>query len=100
MRKFTNQQIEEEDNYSDEEFNFGLNEFQEMSKALERREAAQTKQLLDDAIVDEVEEELFEDELLTTEIGKNDAKKLKELIGNIDLGGAIGKNEPKDIQKV
>ena len=40
MRKFTNQQIEEEDNYSDEEFNFGLNEFQEMSKALERREAA------------------------------------------------------------
>jgi hypothetical protein len=56
-----------------------------MAKAHERREAAQTKMLLDDAIVDEVEDELFDEELMASEMGKNDARKLKELIGNIDL---------------
>lgn len=57
-----------------------------MTNAQDRREAAQTKQLLDEAIDDEVEEDLLDAELMNTEMGKNDARKLKELIGTIDLG--------------
>lgn len=75
-----------------------------MAKAQERKEAAQTKQLLDDAIVDEVEDEFFDEELMATEIGKNDARKLKELIGNIDLASAISCDEllskEKQVHKV
>ena len=52
-----------------------------MDKA--RKEALQTKQLLDDAIDDEVDE-IFNDELMSTEVGKSDAKKLRDLIGKID----------------
>lgn len=105
MQQFNNAgSNEDDDNYSDEDFNFGLNEVQEMAKAQERKEAAQTKQLLDDAIVDEVEDEFFDEELMATEIGKNDARKLKELIGNIDLASAIRSDEllskEKQVHKV
>ena len=44
-----------------------------------------------------MEEELLDVELMNSEMGKNDARKLKELIGNIDLGSAIGKNEKQEV---
>jgi len=41
----------------------------------------------EDAIVDEVEDEdtLVNEEMMSTSIGKNDAKKLKELIGAVEV---------------
>ena len=93
------EEIIEEDNYSDDEFNFGLSEVQEMAKAQELKEAEQTKQLLDDdAIVDEVEEEddlkMLDEELLATDVAKNDARRLKDLISKID--STTGKDEIED----
>jgi len=93
------EEIIEEDNYSDEEFNFGLNEVQEMAKAQEQKEAEQTKKLLDDdAIVDEVEEEddlkMLDEELMASEVAKNDARRLKDLISKID--SVSGKEEIED----
>jgi len=72
--------MDEDDNYSDDDFNFG---FGDDIKERERQEAIQTKQLLDDAIDDEVDE-IFHEEMMKTTKGKDDAKRLKELITNID----------------